>query len=230
MRSTDQHLIRGFPLFRGVDDDVFHRVTADALIKDWSPNETVLVEGEKPTHLFVLLNGLVEAFSNYGGKETTLSFVRPPGAFIMAAVWTDQVQLTSIRTVEKSRILQIPADAVRNGIAQDASFAKAAGLELAIRYRDILRELKNQRMRSATERLANWILLEQAITGTPSFTIPIPKTLLAARLGMTNEHLSRSLNALKDHGVTLTGATITIDREKLVAFAHPSTLMDGADI
>lgn len=230
MRSTDQHLIRGFPLFRGVHDDVFHQITARAVIKDWATGETVLVEGEKPAYLFVLLNGLVEAFSNYGGKETTLSFVRPPGAFIMAAVWTDQVQLTSIRTVEKSRILEIPAADVRSGIARDAGFAKAAGFELAIRYRDILRELKNQRIRSATERLANWIVLEQEINGAASFVIPIPKALLAARLGMTNEHLSRSLNALKEHGVTLAGATITADRSKLIAFARPSPLMDGADI
>ena len=230
MRTADQHLIRGFPLFRGVQDDVFDRVTASAQIRDWQPGETVLVEGEKPAWLFVLLNGLVEAFSGHGGKETTLSFVRPPGAFIMAAVWTDQVQLTSIRTIEKSRILQIPAEDIRSGLAQDASFAKAAGLELAIRYRDILRELKNQRMRSATERLANWLLLEQEISKTPSFSLPIPKSLLAARLGMTNEHLSRSLNILRDHGVSLSGSVITLDRQALISYAHPSILMDGADI
>lgn len=230
MRTADQHLIRGFPLFRGVADEIFYKIVAKAQIADWPPGQTVLVEGEKPTHLFVLLNGLVEAYSCHGKEETTLSFIRPPGAFIMAAVWNDQVQLTSIRTVEKSRILQLPAGDIRTGIAHDANFAKAAGIELATRYRDILRELKNQRMRSATERLANWLLLEHEVNGSKQFQLQIPKSLLAARLGMTNEHLSRSLSLLREHGVSLNGATVTVDRNALTAYANPSILMDGSDI
>ena len=230
MRTSDRHLIRGFPIFRGVSDGMFERLTANAEIFDSEPGDVLLTEGEAPAFLFVLLNGLVEAYSSHAGIDATLSFIRPPGAFIVAAVWTGQVQLTSVRTVQRSRVLRIPAQDVRAAIAADAAVASAVGLELAIRYRDILRELKNQRMRSATERLANWLLLEADVAGSPHFRLGIGKGLLAARLGMAGEHLSRAFAILRDHGVTVAGTEITIDRDKLADFARPSVLMDGQDI
>lgn len=230
MRSSDRHLIRGFPIFRGVSDATFDRLVARAEIFEAEPGEILLTEGEPPAFLFVLLNGLVEAYASHAGVDATLSFIRPPGAFIVAAVWTGQVQLTSVRTVQPSRILRLPADDVRAGLAEDAAVASAIGLELAIRYRDIMRELKNQRMRTATERLANWLLLESQVAGSPSFRLGIGKGLLAARLGMAGEHLSRAFGILRDHGVAVQGSEVTIDREKLADFARPSVLMDGQDI
>jgi CRP/FNR family transcriptional activator FtrB len=230
MRTSDRHLIRGFPIFRGVADAMFERLTARAEILDVEPGEVLLKEGELPAFLFVLLNGLVEAYSSHAGIDATLTFIRPPGAFIVAAVWTGQVQLTSVRTVQASRILRLPAGDVRAGIAADSAVATAIGLELAIRYRDVMRELKNQRMRTATERLANWLLLESEVAGSPRFRLGIGKGLLAARLGMAGEHLSRAFGILREHGVTVAGSEVTIDREVLADFARPSVLMDGQDI
>lgn len=230
MRTSDRHLIRGFPIFRGVADDMFERLTARAEILDVEPGEVLLTEGELPAFLFVLLNGLVEAYSSHAGVDATLTFIRPPGAFIVAAVWTGQVQLTSVRTVQPSRILRLPAEDVRTGIAADPAVASAIGLELAIRYRDVMRELKNQRMRTATERLANWLLLESEVAGSPTFRLGLGKGLLAARLGMAGEHLSRAFGILREHGVTVAGSEVTIDRKVLAGFARPSVLMDGQDI
>lgn len=230
MRTSDRHLIRGFPIFRGLSDDAFEQLTANAAIFESSPGELLLREGEKPTWLFVLLNGLVEAFSRHEGVEATLSFIRPPGAFIVAAVWTDQVQLTSIRTVRASRVLRIPAETVRTAIAQNAAVGSGVGLELAIRYRDILRELKSQRMRSATVRLANWLLAESEVARSSRFRLEVGKGLLAARLGMAQEHLSRAFAVLRDHGVVVQGMEVTVEPEKLADYAKPSVLMDGQDI
>ncbi len=230
MRTSDAYLIRGFPIFRNVPEATFESVTGRSRIRDVPAGEVLLREGERPTHLFVLLNGLVETFARHGDKTVTLSFVRPPAAFIVAAVWMDQPQLTSARASLPSRVLEIPAGVVRDTMAQDGAFCAAVGLELAIRYRDVLKELKNQRMRGAVERLANWLLLESAVVRSETFELEVGKSLLASRLGMTGEHLSRAFAQLRDHGVSLTGSQVIIDRPRLEAFAHPSPLMDGADI
>jgi CRP/FNR family transcriptional activator FtrB len=129
-----------------------------------------------------------------------------------------------------SRFLVIPAEVVRETIASDKDFAAAVGLELAIRYRDVLKELKNQRIRSATERLANWLLVEAAVAGTDEFELEVSRALLAARLGMTGEHLSRAFTHLRESGVSIAGNMVKIDRSKLEVIARPSVLMDGTDI
>lgn len=230
MRSSDAYLVRGFPIFRGVSDAVFESVTSRSQIRDAVPGEVLLTEGELPECLFVLLNGLVETYSTYGEKVVTLSFIRPPAAFIVAAVWMNQPQLTSARVMIGSRFLVIPAEVVRETIASDKDFAAAVGLELAIRYRDVLKELKNQRIRSATERLANWLLVEAAVAGTDEFELEVSRALLAARLGMTGEHLSRAFTHLRESGVSIAGSMVKIDRSKLEVIARPSVLMDGTDI
>jgi CRP/FNR family transcriptional activator FtrB len=231
MRESDESLIRGFPIFRGVSNVAFDQLAAVSSLADFEPGHVLLREGERPSHLFVLLNGVVETFSEHAGKKTTLSFIRPPSAFIVAAVWLDQVQLTSARVLLRSRILAIPATAVRAAIREDHSFTIAAGVELAIRYRDVMKELKNQRMRDASDRLANWLLTEcQALGGAPEFRIQIGKSALAARLGITGEHLSRSFAQLRMHGVETDGQDVRIDVDALAAFAKPDPLIDGADV
>lgn len=230
MRTSDEHLIRGFPIFRGVSDAVFQNVIAHGEVRESPPGEVLLTEGERPEHLFVLLNGLVEAFSTHAGRTATISFVRPPAAFIVAAVWMDQPQLTSVRTVQACRVLALPAGVVRDAMARDQAFCAAVGLELAIRYRDILKELKNQRMRSAGERLANWLLTECAAHQSSVITLSVSKNLLAARLGMSVEHLSRAFNHLHEHGVQHSGNEVRVDAAALTEFARPSPLMDGSDV
>jgi len=230
MRSSDRRLVQGFPIFRGIADASFEALTRRAEIRDCEPGEILLTEGEPAAFLFVLLNGLAEAYSQHGDAHATLAFYRPPSAFIVAAVWTGHVQLTSVRTVRPSRVLSLPAEDVRAGIASDGAIAAAVGLELAIRYRDMVRELKSQRMRSATVRLANWLLTESKVAASPVFRLEVGKGLLAARLGMAGEHLSRAFAQLRDYGVTVSGQEVAIDPERLAAFAHPDVLMDGNDL
>ncbi|MCP8939560.1 cyclic nucleotide-binding domain-containing protein [Alsobacter sp. SYSU M60028] len=230
MRASDAYLIKGFPLFRGISDAAFDRVTADAVISDVQPGTVLVREGEKPSSLFVLLGGLAEAFSESNGKRVIVTFLRPPAAFILAAVWLDQVQLNSVRTSMPSRVLSMSAQTVRDAIASDASFAAAAGYELAIRYRDVMKELKNQRLRSATERLANWLLTESRFAGMTSFTLGIGKAVLASRLGMTGEHLSRAFAQLREHGVEIAGNDVRIEPDRLAVFASPTPLIDGVDL
>lgn len=230
MRPSDEYLIRGFPIFRGVSDATYERVRAHATLLELGPGQVVLRQGESPQFLYMLLQGLVETFATHRDKEASLSFIRPPAAFIVAAVWMDHVQLKSVRTIHPSRLLAIPAAVVREVIGQDAAFASAVGLELAIRYRDLVKELKSQRMRSATERLANWLLNESIVSRSPTFELEVTKSLLAARLGMTVEHLSRAFTQLREQGVQVTGSRVEIDPDRLRAFAFPDPLMDGADI
>jgi CRP/FNR family transcriptional activator FtrB len=230
MRESDTNLVRGFPLFRGVSDEVFSQVTADAQILEHPSGSMLLREGERPDFLFVLLNGLIETFAEDAGRTTTLAFIRPPASFIVAAVWMNQPQLTSARTLVPSRILTIPAPDVREALASDRDFCAAVGYEMAIRYRDVLKELKNQRMRTATERLANWLLTEAAVVGAPLFQLAIGKSTLAGRLGITGEHLSRAFVHLREYGVETDGRTIRLDPNRLASFARPNPLIDGSDV
>ncbi|MFN3673884.1 MAG: helix-turn-helix domain-containing protein [Bosea sp. (in: a-proteobacteria)] len=89
--------------------------------------------------------------------------------------------------------------------------------------------MKNQKLRSNLERLANWLVAHDAQTGsTGRITLPFDKRVLAARLGMAPEVLSRSMAALGPYRVTVSGPQVQIgDRDALTKLAQPSIATDA---
>lgn len=228
MRAADVDIVRSLPLFSGMQDANFATLIEAGYLQQFPQGVVLAHEGERPNFLHVLVEGSVEFFSASRGRETTLSFLTPPGAFILAAVVLDQLYLKSARTTESGVVVLIPAEAVRGVFNKDPAFARSIVAELAVRYRGLVKDLKNQRLRTSLERLANWILAYNEKIGRPgSFRLPVEKKALANLLGMRPENLSRSLAELGDLGVEVDGATLTIvDLGTLTRFAKPDRLID----
>jgi CRP/FNR family transcriptional regulator, transcriptional activator FtrB len=228
MRDADAEIVRALPLFSGMQQAHFQTLIGAGYLQRF-PHRVVLVhEGQKPDFLHILVEGAVEFFSTSRGRETTLSFLTPPGAFNLAAVVLDQLYLKSARTLEGSMVVLIPAGAVREIFNKDPEFARAVVVELAVRYRGVVKDLKNQRLRNGLERLANWILAHNEKTARAGrFRLPIEKRALANLLGVRPEHLSRSFAELADFGVRVKGSDVTIvDLGALVELAKPDPLID----
>jgi CRP/FNR family transcriptional activator FtrB len=229
MRPSDLELVRELPLFRDMAAEHFNALVAAALLQRFPPHVTLIHEGELPDFLHVIIDGSVELFAVAGGRETTIDITRPVTTFILAAVIRDEIYLKSARTLTTAQVLMIPAEAVRDVFSRDAAFARAVVNELALRYRDMVRALKDHKLRTSAERLANWILeTERAQGGCGRVMLAHDKRTLASRLGMTPENLSRSLASLAAYGVSGSGREILIgDRETLRRWAKPNPLIDG---
>jgi CRP/FNR family transcriptional regulator, transcriptional activator FtrB len=228
MRVADAKIVQSLPLFRGMQDAHFETLIEAGYLQRLPRGVALAHEGERPSFLHILVAGSIEFYSVSRGRETTLSFLQPPAAFILAAVVLDQLYLKSARTTENSVVVLIPAEVVRGVFDKDPAFARSVVAELALRYRGLVKDLKNQRLRTGLERLANWILAHNEQLGTPgSFKLPIEKKALAGLLGMRPENLSRSFGELADLGVKVNGTKLTIvDMAALTQFAKPDQLID----
>jgi CRP/FNR family transcriptional activator FtrB len=229
MRPCDVDTVRGLPLFRDMATDHFGGLIAAALLQKFPPHVTLIREGEPADFLHVIVEGSVELFAASDNRETTIEVIRPVTTFILAAVIRDEVHLKSARTLTAAQILMVPAPAVRDVFDRDAAFARAIVAELALRYRDVVRALKDQKLRTSVERLANWILeTDRQQGGHGRVVLPHDKRTLASRLGMTPENLSRNLSHLAAYGVAGSGRNIVIaDRDALQRWAKPNPLIDG---
>jgi CRP/FNR family transcriptional regulator, transcriptional activator FtrB len=228
MRAQDAELVRDQPLFKNSAQESFDALVAAGYLQRFPAGVTLLYEGEYPDFLHILIEGQIEFFSQHGDTEATLSVLKPPATFILAAVITDGPYLKSAKTLLPSTAVLIPASDVRAVFEKDTVFARAVVTELACRYRTITKDLKNHRLRTALVRLANWILQQDAESGgSGRFELPYEKRVLAAQLGMRPEALSRSFADLADVGAVIRGTEVQIrDRQRLVAFANPSPLID----
>lgn len=229
MRIAEIDLIRALPLLRDMSQEHFEELTKAALLQRFPARVELIREGQLPDFLHIVVEGSVELFAENNDRVTTLDILGPKTTFILAAVLRDAPYLKSARTLTEARILMIPAVAVREAFGRDSGFARALVDELAIRYRSIVRALKNEKQRTGCERLANWILKADAEQGgTGKITFAYGKRTLASRLGMTPENLSRNLSTLSKHGVRSTPRGLVIEnRDVLQNYAQPNPLIDG---
>jgi CRP/FNR family transcriptional activator FtrB len=229
MRFAEFELVRSLPLFHGIEQDNFDKLTEAALLQRFPARVELIHEGALPDFLHVVIEGSVELFAQHNRRETTLDILGPLSTFILAAVLRDEPYLKSARTLTAARILMIPAEALRDAFGRDPAFARAVVNELASRYRSIVRALKNEKQRTSAERLANWILKADAQQGgNGNVSLIYDKRTLASLLGMTPENLSRSFSLLKKHGIRTVSRVVVIeDRPALIRYAHPTPLIDG---
>jgi CRP/FNR family transcriptional regulator, transcriptional activator FtrB len=228
MRTEDLDAMSRLPLFAGVNPALVESMLRCAYLQRFPAHVELAREGEPADFLHVIVDGHVEVYSAYRERETTVAVLGPGHSFIVAAVILDRIYLKSARALTAARVLLIPAEAVREAFGQDAEFARAMAVELAIAYRGVVKELKNQKLRSSLERLANWLLAQDAATGSSGqIELPFDKKVLASRLGMVPEVLSRSFASLQAYGVVVCGASVTLrEREALIRLAHPTATID----
>lgn len=228
LRTHEANLLKSLPLFSEMKPENLDNLLKTALLQQFPAQVILIHEGEAADFLHVLLDGLVEIFTEQDGEEWGISLINPISTFILAAVVSDQPYLNSARTLSASRVLLIPTESVRTVFEQDIAFARIVARELAFAYRSTVKKLKGHMARSIVQRLANWILAEaKRDPSQATIVVPFDRGTLASHIGTTRENLSRSLATLTEHGVRIRGREIVIDSKELLdAFAHPQRLID----
>lgn len=232
MRDEDRPGIRRLPLFREMMSQTFDTLMQVSYAQTFPAQLDLFHQGEDADFLHILVEGMVELHADWQGREAVMGVVRPVSAFILAACVRDAPYLMSARTLERSRIILLPAADLRAAMRRDPDLAMATMGELATSYRVMVRHAKNLKLRNARERLAAWILRQsEQAGGVAGFTLPVEKRHLASYLGVTAESLSRTIRALRDDGVMIDGQRVIItDADRLGALARLDPMLDGIDV
>jgi len=226
----DEHLteVRRLELFAACREETCREVVRGAFLQRFPASVVLIREGDPADFMCVLIEGRVELFAGGNGRTTTLDIAEPPTTLVLAAILTDRLYLQSARTLEDCRVLLVPAENVRAAMERDAGFASALAREVSLRYRRLVKEVKELKLRTGTERLANWILRNASDEGgAPTVMLDIEKRVLASRLGITPENLSRAFATLAQYGVRTNGPRIEVgDPAALAQLAKPADLID----
>jgi CRP/FNR family transcriptional activator FtrB len=231
MRPEDLAETRQLPLFRNMLQANFAALMQGAYAQRFPAGLELIRQGERADFLHVVVEGSVELYAGWQGRETTMAVVQPVGTFILAACVRDLPYLMSARTLEPSRLLLVPASDLRAIFRNDPEFAVSIVGELAGAFRSMARHAKNLKLRTSRERIACYLLKQSQLAGgVDRFVLQVEKRLVASYLGMTPENLSRAIKALEADGVSLKGQTVMItDRARLMTACPPDVLIDGPD-
>ncbi len=230
MRSRDIDLIRHLPLFSDVSPDQMPTLLASALLQRFPAGTQLFSQGDPPDFLHVLIEGSVELFAvSADGRETTIEIVTAVDSFIFAAVLLDIPYLMGAKVLEPARILMLPARGLRAEIVRSPKLALTMLASMATQFRTMVKQIKDMKLRTATQRLAAYLLRlhRQRGDGGNEISLPVSKRVLAGRLAMAPENLSRAFATLREYGVTVHGGTIALsDIPRLEEYCLPDPLID----
>jgi CRP/FNR family transcriptional activator FtrB len=217
-RDNDINRLRSIDLFAHVNDVHFRKLAHAASLRRVAPGTLLFREGERPRVLYTLINGAVELFSQHHDRRCTIAVLRSVKPCVLTSIMQDRNPM-SARTLEASELIVVPARLIHEMIENDPGFTAAASHELALDCRDVTEDFKAERLTTAIERLASWMLRTDAEAGgTGRFALPCDKRTLASVLGMAPANLSRNLAALAPAGVIVRGRRVTLnDRAALAA-------------
>jgi CRP/FNR family transcriptional regulator, transcriptional activator FtrB len=230
--SYPEPALADLPLFRGLSASVRSNLMKSAILHRVASGSVLFEQGDVPNFQLVVVSGSVHLFGQSSEKrEVLIEAVEAPDLIIPAAVMTGSSYLMQARVPEASRILLIHAGTFRAAVATDPKLAREVIDSLAGQFRRMVRQIKNLKLRSSTERVGCYILALSKRQGTRDrVVLPYEKNLIASELGMTRESFSRALATLEGDGIAVQGETIVIlHPDRLAAECRPDPLIDGPE-
>jgi CRP/FNR family transcriptional regulator, dissimilatory nitrate respiration regulator len=184
-----------------------------AAILSLAPHQVLFRAGEAADSLYCVLIGYVRAYHlEAGGREADVALYGP-GEFIGAgAVFDNKGHTVNAQTAEPTVVARFDVRRVRDAAFRQSDLAMALAGTLARQLDHALLTIGNDRLHTAQQRVANYLLSNCPNDGkATSFRLPYQKSLLAGKLGLAPEALSRAFSMLRDHGVHVRGRLVQID-------------------
>ena len=223
IRPDDLTLVKAVPLFSQLPAETLDRVLAGASVQP-CPRGTVLFhQGDAAAWLHILLEGQVGLLGlSQEGGETVVEILAAGECFIAAAVLTEKPYLMTAKVLKDARVLLLPGDQLRADLKSNPELATAMLASLSKHFRMLVREVKDLKLKSSAQRLGIYLLgLTPNREGSTIVRLPYNKTVIAARVGIRPESLSRIFAALGEIGVVVRAQDVLIsDLTKLVEFCR----------
>jgi CRP/FNR family transcriptional activator FtrB len=223
LKPEDLAAVARLPLFSDLPPNVLSEITVDSSVVKYGRNDVIFHQGDTPDALRVVLDGQVGLTGTVtDGGETMVEILKAGEMFIAAAVLTEKPFLMSAIALQPSRILALPGERFRRDVRERPDLAFIMLTSLAKHFRMLVREVKDLKLKSAAQRLALYLLgLTAKREGSTIVRLPHSKSVIAARVGIRPETLSRAFTHLKERGVVVDGNAVAIaDVPALRAYCH----------
>ncbi len=220
--EADWRVFSNASMFREVGRDILARLIGDRRPTLFQPRQLIFSQGDRADGFFLILDGWVKIYRiTPSGEEAVVGLFARGETFAEAAVLLGSDYPASAEAASALRVLKI--DSARFNKAMDTEPGLAAALlgSVVSHTERLFEEIASLKLMSAPRRLADF-LSRDAPQGArvAHVTLPYEKTLLAGRLGMTPETLSRSLATLRKLGVSVERDQVVIgDLPALETFA-----------
>jgi CRP-like cAMP-binding protein len=198
--------VRGHYLFAGLDAESFDRLASDMRVKTLDQGEVLFHRGDPAESFYYVDTGLVElSLIAATGDKKTLEVVNPGRTFGEAVTFMQEVKFpVTAEALQGSRLCEIPNRAFLGMLrtSRDACMRLLADLSRHLHAR--VREIENLSIQNARHRLSSYLMdhiVDKGDGDQATARLELPRHVIASRLSIKPETLSRLLRSLVDEGI-----------------------------
>jgi CRP-like cAMP-binding protein len=203
--------------------DVASAILESAVSQTYGRGETIFLQGEPARTLRIVLEGWVKLYRTApNGGEAVIGVFTEGQSFGEAVVLGGGEYPVTAEAVTDCRMLQVDSSVVFELIRRRPEIVGSILGAMYAHLQSLVAQIEQLKARTGAQRLAEFLLeLCPLDTGSCAVRLPYDKALIAGRLGMKPESLSRAFARLRKVGVAVTQNTAAIaDVERLRHFSE----------
>jgi CRP-like cAMP-binding protein len=217
-------VLQSLPLLEALSSEALAALHDTSDVVRFGPGEPLFRSGDLLGELHVLLTGQIGATCPYSGADDALiDVVLPVRPLCLPAALLGLPAPVGAHTLTSGRLVTVSADCLRQIVSSDPGSARPL-LEYALREaQDLALSFNGLKLRTSSQRLADYLLglISDPSENPARFVLPFEKRLLAAKIGCSQENLSRAFAALRRVGVeTQRGVVVVRDVPTLRAYCR----------
>lgn len=215
-RTTGPQLaaqVMALPLFGGIDHAVLEKLMADATALTCERRTLLFSAGTVADCFYIVLDGQVKLFAlTPDGRESIVEVFTPVSSFGEAAMLSQGPFPLHAEVIEDATLIRVGRRAFVNTLRSDHAVAYRMLASMCRWHQRLSGEIRHLKQLPPWQRVAEFLLaLTDAREGEALVALPFNKEVLASRVGIRRESLSRVLARLRELGVRTEGNAVRID-------------------
>jgi len=205
-------LLRRIPLFSELSEADIQLVARYTRERQVARGEVLFQRGDLPHGFYFVVSGQVKlAFSSSQGTEKVVEIIGPMQSFGEAVMFMNHPYPVFAEALSETLLVHVGQAVVSELIDQDSTFARKLLAGMAIRLHGLIQDVETYSLRSRPQRVIGY-LLQVADNDAPcEIALPTSKQVIASRLNLTPETLSRIFHDLSNAGlITVQGKRVSL--------------------
>jgi CRP-like cAMP-binding protein len=199
-------------LFSGLARESVADLLDHASVRSYDQDSLLFSAGDPADRFFVVVEGAVKlSVIDSDGNETIIEIIGAGNSFAEAAMFGSGRFPVSAEAMTGTRLITIEAATFLRKLEENRRLGLDMLAAMGRWQLQLMAELRQLKAHTPAQRLAWYLLrLADASTGVARVKLPYRKSIIAARIGITPESLSRALARLAELGVETLGDEVLI--------------------
>lgn len=223
MKPEHVALARRSILLASAPPDVVQQVLQGARARDYDRGATIFLQGERASAIYIVAEGWIKLYRIApNGAEAVVGVFTRGASFGEAVAFRNDTYPVAAEAVTDCALIRIEADAFLRQIRENPEVAISILSATYTHLHGLVAQVEQLKAQTGAQRVAEFLLeLAPCAEGACQVTLPYDKVLIAGRLGMKPESLSRAFARLKEQGVQV--------RQNVAMIRDVSVLRDYAE-